>query len=40
MKKGRVDWQQIPVLDPVTGKLKHTHSVQIAVILWTAETVR
>jgi hypothetical protein len=22
MKKGRVDWQQIPVWDPVTGKLR------------------
>jgi hypothetical protein len=40
MKKGRVDWQQIPVLDPVTGKLKQAQSVQVAVILLTAETVR
>jgi hypothetical protein len=31
MKKGRVDWQQIPVWDLVTGKLKQAQSVQAAV---------
>jgi hypothetical protein len=33
MKKGRVDQQQIPVWDPVTGKLKQALSVQIVAIV-------